>query len=167
VYVIHYPFPKGRLLLGKSEKGLRLVHYLRPEQDGRRLLDSLPGGTTPPIEDRGRFRREIELFDRYFAGEAEDFRSMILDISFGTPNQRRVWMETRKIPYGQTAAYRDIAHRMHHRGYRFIGQALNKNPYLIVIPCHRVIGADGGLRGFGAGLELKRFLLKMEGIPIR
>lgn len=166
MYIIQYPFPTGRLLLGKSEKGLRLVHYLRPEQDSRRFLDSLPGGTAPPIEDRGRFRREIELFDRYFAGEAEDFRSLILDIAFGTPNQRRVWMETRKIPYGQTAAYRDIAHRMHHRGYRFIGQALHKNPYLIVIPCHRVIGADGGLGGFGAGLELKRFLLRIEGIPI-
>lgn len=166
MYIIHYPFPLGRLLLGKSEKGLRLVHYLRREQHSHRFLASLPGGTTPPIEDRSRFDLEIELFDRYFAGEAEDFRSLKLDIALGTPNQCRVWMETRKIPYGQTAAYRDIAHRMHHRGYRFIGQALNKNPYLIIIPCHRVIAADGGLGGFGAGLELKRFLLRVEGIPI-
>ena len=161
-----YPFPQGRLLLGKSERGLCFVHYVRPGKDIRRILDSLPGEPTSIMEDREPFSREIELFDRYFAGEAEDFRSLKLDIIFGTPSQRRVWTEARKIPYGQTAAYRDIALRMHHRGYRFIGQAMNKNPYLIVIPCHRVIGADGGLGGFGAGLELKRFLLRVEGVII-
>lgn len=156
----------GRLLLAKTEKGLCLVQYLPPGRDVRPVLENLRKKNTRLFENGSRFAQEIEKLDRYFAGEAEDFRSLKLDLIFGTPSQRRVWMEARKIPYGRTASYKEIAHRMHHRGYRFIGQALNRNPFLLVIPCHRVISADGGLGGFGAGLPLKRFLLRREGIQL-
>lgn len=166
MYTTIYPFSLGRLLLAKTEKGLCLVQYLPAGRDVRPVLDNLRKKDARQLEDGSRFAQEIERLDRYFAGEAEDFQSLTLDLIFGTPKQRQVWTEARKIPYGQTASYKELAHRMHHRGYRFIGQALNKNPFLLVIPCHRVINADGGLGGFGAGLPLKRFLLLREGIKI-
>ncbi len=108
------------------------------------------------------FGMEEKLFKRYFEGKKEDFTSLTLDFISGTPYQRRVWEEARKIPYGQTATYKSLAHRLKHKGYRSVGQAMSRNPLLIIIPCHRVIGSDGSLTGFGLGLEFKEYLLRLE-----
>lgn len=86
----------------------------------------------------------------------------------GTSFQHRVWDALLKIPYGQTRSYRDIAVTVDcPRGFRAVGMANNRNPIPIFIPCHRVVGADGSLVGYGGGLDLKRRLLALEGIALR
>lgn len=98
----------------------------------------------------------------YFAGERRDFDLPLA--SEGTAWQQKVWGELRRIPFGETASYGDIARRL---GYepvvsRAVGAANGRNPIPIVVPCHRVIGADGTLTGYAGGLERKRTLLALE-----
>ena len=81
----------------------------------------------------------------------------------GTPFQKSVWNALRKIPYGATATYKDIAKSIGNpKAYRAVGLANNKNPIAIIIPCHRVIGSNGELTGYAGGLEIKKSLLKIE-----
>lgn len=81
----------------------------------------------------------------------------------GTEFQKSVWEALRQIPYGQTRSYAQIAEALNNpKGYRAVGMANNKNPILILIPCHRVIGKNGNLKGFAAGLSVKEYLLNLE-----
>lgn len=99
--------------------------------------------------------------DEYFAGKRREFNLPIL--TSGTPFQEAVWRELRKIPYGETASYSEIARAIGRpRAFRAVAQACHVNPIAIIIPCHRVIGADGSLTGYAAGLEIKRQLLGLE-----
>ncbi|MCL2817068.1 MAG: methylated-DNA--[protein]-cysteine S-methyltransferase [Clostridiales bacterium] len=99
--------------------------------------------------------------DAYLSRRLKEFSLPLL--TAGTPFMQKVWEELRKIPYGQTASYKEIAQRIGHpQAQRAVGMANNRNPIPIFIPCHRVIGADGSLVGFGGGLELKRQLLDIE-----
>ncbi|PLV58366.1 methylated-DNA--[protein]-cysteine S-methyltransferase [Thermotoga sp. KOL6] len=100
-------------------------------------------------------KREIE---EYFLGKRKDF-TFPVEIK-GTPFQKRVWAEVRKIPYGQTRTYKEIAAKLN-TSPRAVGQALAKNPLPIYIPCHRVV-SKSGLGGFSAGLEWKKFLIDLE-----
>ncbi len=161
-----YEFPEGKLLLVKSERGLVLAHYLRTPDGIEKALKPLRRNCTDFEHKDDRFLEEKRLFDRYFKGKQEHFASLALDLRLGTPYQQRVWEAARTIPYGKVAAYKDIALKLDSRGYQSVGQALNRNPLIIVVPCHRVISADGSIGGFGAGLELKRYLLGSEGITI-
>ena len=105
--------------------------------------------------------------NRYFAGTLRGF-SLELDL-LGTPFQKCVWEGLRLIPYGRTCSYADIAERIGwpRNASRAIGQANNRNPVAVIVPCHRVIAADGTLGGYGAGLELKEKLLQLEGAAFR
>ncbi len=99
---------------------------------------------------------------QYFDGQRVLFDEP-LDLSEATAFQRRVWSAVRDIPYGETRSYGQIAHQAGSPGAaRAVGRAMATNPVPIVVPCHRVIGSDGNLRGFGGGLDLKRRLLEME-----
>ncbi len=103
----------------------------------------------------------LDQLHEYLRGERREF-SLDLDLR-GTPFQRRVWSELLKIPYGETVAYSDIAARVGNaKALRAVGQAVGANPIPIVIPCHRVVGKDGHLVGFGGGLPLKERLLYLE-----
>lgn len=99
--------------------------------------------------------------DEYFQGRRKTF-----DIpcrTHGTAFQEKVWAALREIPYGETRSYRDIAEAIGHpKAYRAVGMASNANPLFIIIPCHRVIGADGSLTGYGGGLPMKKALLMLE-----
>ncbi len=99
--------------------------------------------------------------DEYFSG-----RRKIFDIPIrlvGTEFQKKVWHALQKIPYGEVRTYKDIAFAVDcPRAFRAVGMANNKNPIPIIVPCHRVIGADGGLTGYAGGLEIKRKLLTLE-----
>ncbi|MDQ3627337.1 MAG: methylated-DNA--[protein]-cysteine S-methyltransferase [Actinomycetota bacterium] len=108
-------------------------------------------------------RARIQL-QEYFAGERRDFDLALAPA--GTAFRRRVWAALRGIPYGQTASYGQIAARlgMASGASRAVGGANGANPIAIVVPCHRVIGADGTLTGFAGGLERKRALLDLEGV---
>ena len=123
----------------------------------------LPGAPTPrllsrptPLLEEG--RRQLE---EYLAGARRAF-SLLLAPQ-GTPFQLRVWRALEAIPYGETHSYRDIAQAVGcPRGFRAVGMANHKNPIPILIPCHRVVGADGGLTGYAGGLGLKARLLALE-----
>ncbi|MEV1076749.1 methylated-DNA--[protein]-cysteine S-methyltransferase [Streptomyces sp. NPDC050211] len=121
----------------------------------------------PPEESFG--SREDTLFSEaedqlksYFAGELTQFT---LELRLhGTPFQRTVWDQLRKIPYGETRSYGDLADALGNPGAsRAVGLANGKNPIGIIVPCHRVVGASGSLTGYGGGLERKRRLLEFEG----
>jgi methylated-DNA-[protein]-cysteine S-methyltransferase len=104
---------------------------------------------------------EIEQLQAYFVGELREF-ALRLEFS-GTPFQCRVWNALRSIPYGETRSYGDIAEQIGSpTAYRAVGLANGHNPIAVIVPCHRVIGANGSLTGFGGGLNRKRLLLDLE-----
>jgi methylated-DNA-[protein]-cysteine S-methyltransferase len=96
----------------------------------------------------------------YFAGDLTVFDLPLAPA--GTPFQRRVWSALRTIPYGKTWSYGELARRIGSAS-RAVGLANGKNPIALIIPCHRVIGSDGSLTGYGGGLDRKRYLLDLEG----
>jgi O-6-methylguanine DNA methyltransferase len=109
----------------------------------------------------------IGKLDRYFKGTLRDFQ-IDLDLQ-GTPFQLRVWEGLLTVPYGRTCSYADLAEKIGwpRHASRAVGQANNRNPVALIVPCHRVIAADGTLGGYGAGLELKERLLRLEGAAFR
>jgi len=133
-----------------SEAGIRAIRL-----DGAAEMPGRECASHPLVE------RAIAQLRAYFAGELRDF-DLPLDMQ-GTAFQKRVWAELRRIPYGETRSYGDIAHAMGApKAVRAVGAANGRNPIPIVVPCHRVIGAGGSLVGYGGGLPLKRFLLDLE-----
>ena len=119
---------------------------------------AFPSGDASPVLDAA-----AEQLESYFAGELTAF-DLPLDLS-GSEFQRRCWLALATIPYGQTVSYGEQARRLGlgPASARAVGAANGQNPLPIVLPCHRVLGADGSLTGFGGGLETKRFLLEHEG----
>jgi methylated-DNA-[protein]-cysteine S-methyltransferase len=141
--------PIGPLGLVASDTGLQAVLF-----DGRRVGVE---GSSPVLEDA------VRQLDAYFAGDLVDF-DLALELD-GTEFQCRCWLALATIPYGQTVSYGEQARRigLGSDRARAVGAANGQNPLPIVLPCHRVIGADGSLTGFGGGLHVKRFLLEHEG----
>lgn len=110
-------------------------------------------------------RAKKQLFE-YFEKKRKNFNLSLLKV--GTPFQILVWNTLEKIPYGETRSYKDIAIAIGNpKAVRAVGMANNQNKIAIFTPCHRVIGADGKLVGYGGGLHIKRFLLELEGIKIK
>ncbi len=102
----------------------------------------------------------------YFKKRQKDF-FIEVDISKGTPFQQRVWSELRKIPYGTTVSYKELAERVGNiRAVRAVANAVGKNPFLVILPCHRVIASNGKIGGFSVGIDKKIILLEHEGIII-
>ena len=117
---------------------------------------------TGDVSDDPRFQNVVTQLREYFAGERTDF-DLPLRPDGGSPFEQRVWQALLQIPYGETASYGEIAARIGHPGKaRAVGRANGRNPIAIVCPCHRVIGSDGSLTGYGGGLDNKRTLLDLE-----
>ncbi|MBQ6108457.1 MAG: methylated-DNA--[Thermoguttaceae bacterium] len=141
-----YSSPIGPIFLRESNGFLVSVHF------------SAEGESSPETPILLQAAREL---DEYFAGRRQTF-DLPLNPT-GTPFQRKVWAELQKIPYGTTISYGELARRIGQpKASRAVGMANHRNPLAIFIPCHRVIGADGSLTGYGGGLEVKRFLLDLE-----
>lgn len=129
-------------------------------------LIALVFGNYGDYDDTPLFREAHCQLDEYFAGQRQQF-SLPLRPE-GTQFQCRVWEALADIPYGAVISYRELAARVDSpRGFQAVGQANGRNPLPILIPCHRVIAANGGLGGYSGGLENKRFLLELEGVRIR
>ncbi len=147
------PSPIGELLLVGDGSTLQRLHMLQAPRPARisATWRSEPQAFAEP-------RRQLE---EYFAGQRTEFD---LPLSMhGTPFQRSVWSALCEIGYGQTASYGQVATRLGQPGAaRAVGIANARNPISIIVPCHRVIGADGTLTGYGGGLERKRYLLELE-----
>jgi methylated-DNA-[protein]-cysteine S-methyltransferase len=148
--------PVGVLTLVASAQGLRLVLWEGED------ADRVAGDTTDADpEAKEVLERAVEQLEEYFAGERTEF-DLPLDPK-GTDFQLQVWQVLRTIPYGQTISYGEQARRLGDvNKSRAVGAANGRNPLSIIVPCHRVIGADGSLTGFGGGLENKAWLLDHE-----
>ena len=153
----------GWLGIAWSERGLAEVSLPQPTMAA--ALGKLPAGgdpALPPPDDLDLITLADRLA-RYFDGETVDFDEQ-LDPAIGTPFQRRVWSICRAIPRGETRAYGQLAQEAGSpRAARAVGQAMARNPWPVIVPCHRVVGSDQRLTGYGGGLEMKRRLLVMEG----
>lgn len=135
-------------------------------RDGRLMHLRMVDQTYEPsrngwVNDDSAFDAAVTQLDEYFAGDRTEFK---LDLEMvGTPFQRRVWDALQTIPYGQTCSYGEIAREIGSPGaFRAVGLANGHNPIGIIVPCHRVIGANGSLTGYGGGLDRKRALLELE-----
>jgi methylated-DNA-[protein]-cysteine S-methyltransferase len=147
--------PIGRLLLMANDDALELIEFARPRWPMPRGVD-WEERETPVLEET---RRQLAA---YFDGRLRDFDVPLAPQ--GTDFQQRVWRALHDVRFGTTCSYLDIARRLGDvRATRAVGAANGRNPIPIIIPCHRVIGANGSLVGYGGGLEIKRFLLAMEG----
>lgn len=145
--------PVGFLLLAANEDGIREVRFSKP---GRGLA-----APSDWQEDPAELREPIRQLRAYFAGELEKFEIRLAPE--GTQFQQRVWAELSKIPYGATVSYGELARRMGNpKASRAVGLANGSNPIPIIIPCHRVIGSNGKLTGYGGGLPVKEKLLALE-----
>ncbi|MFE5711695.1 methylated-DNA--[protein]-cysteine S-methyltransferase [Streptomyces sp. NPDC056501] len=153
--------PLGEMLLvGRLAEGGRAVlrSLSLPGQKGGVEVED--GWTCAP----GAFEDAARQLGEYFAGRRDRF-DLAYDPGVGTEFQRRVWRALEEIPYGTTVSYGDVARLVGSSGagVRAVGTAIGRNPLLVVRPCHRVIGADGSLRGYAAGLDRKERLLGLEG----
>jgi methylated-DNA-[protein]-cysteine S-methyltransferase len=146
--------PAGPLILAGDRDGLHILSFAsgmrpsnvnpawQPDRDG--LLDGV--------------RREL---DKYFSGKLRAFKTPLAFA--GTPFQNQVWTELCRIPYGETISYLELARRIDNpKAVRAVGLANGANPIAIIVPCHRVIGANGSLTGYGGGLPIKKALLALE-----
>ena len=147
--------PCGPLCLAGTAAGLIRVDF----QCGNRPGRCAATWQEPP----GLLRQAVHQLQEYFQGQRQAF-TLPLTPS-GTPFQQRVWQALQHIPFGTTLTYRELAQRLGMpQAARAVGHANGRNPLAIVIPCHRLIGSDGRLRGYAGGLALKRRLLQHEGI---
>ena len=147
-----YDGPEGRLFLAVDDRGRVLrLHFV----DGASPVE--PGWE----RDDAALAPVVAQLDEYFAGDRADFELELAPR--GTPFQLEVWEQLRRIPYGETISYGELAQRVDRPGAaRAVGAANGQNPIAIIVPCHRVIGADGSLTGFGGGLTWKQWLLDRE-----
>jgi methylated-DNA-[protein]-cysteine S-methyltransferase len=143
-----YESPIGPLEVAGTEEGILSIEFSE--------RSSVSAGPPAPC-----LKPCFRQLGEYFAGRRRVF-TLKLDLR-GTPFQKRVWSELLKVPFGRTVAYRDIAAALGNpRSTRAVGGANHRNPVSIVVPCHRVVGADGGLTGYGGGLRRKAWLLAHE-----
>lgn len=145
--------PIGTLLLCGSEDRLSGLSML----DGPRPRRIAPEWR----RDTSGFERTRAQLEEYFAGARQEFDVPLA--LHGTEFEQRVWRHLRSIPYGETRSYGELARRLGDPALaRAVGVANARNPVAVIVPCHRVVGADGSLTGFGGGLERKRALLDLE-----
>ena len=153
MYYTYATSPIGQLLLAGSADALQVIGF--PHGDKARRADIGWERYDEP------FKKTARQLKEYFAGDRQEFE---LDLApDGTTFQVEVLEALRGIPYGETCTYRDIAVAVGRpKAVRAVGNANGRNPLPIVIPCHRVIGSDGSLTGFGGGIEVKHYLLDLE-----
>lgn len=164
-YTSHYASPLGGILLAADGAGLTGLWFEGQKHFARRLEDAHEEREIPLFRDVKRW------LDAYFSGRGPDFMPPLHLI--GTAFEREVWDILRAVPYGSTTTYGEIAAQLArqrglaHMSAQAVGGAVGHNPISIIVPCHRVLGADGSLTGYAGGLERKRSLLALEGAAVR
>ena len=159
IYTAHYTSPLGGITLASDSMALTGLYF-----DGERDFPDLSAAHKKDFPVFGEVMRWLDL---YFAGKEPDFMPPLAPV--GTTFQQAVWEILKTIPYGGTTTYGAIAKRLEKStGKRMsaqaVGGAVGRNPISILIPCHRVIGADGSLTGYAGGLDKKEALLRLEGV---
>jgi len=145
---IYYNSRIGLLEIAGTEKGIASVNFVKKKSRENAPLPAC-------------LKECVSQLDQYFKGKRKEF-SLKMDLK-GTDFQKKVWAQLVKIPYGKTVSYKEVAQAIGKRkATRAVGMANNRNPISIIIPCHRVIGSDGKLVGYGGGLWRKEWLLNHE-----
>jgi methylated-DNA-[protein]-cysteine S-methyltransferase len=148
--------PLGDVLLAATSEGLAGVWFVHRQEhlpDNRHWH----ADDTHPV-----LQAACQQLDDYFEGQRQTF-DLPLSPAWGTPFQRAVWQALQRIPYGRTSTYGNIARDLGNpKAVRAVGAAIGQNPHSIIVPCHRVLGANGSLTGFAGGLDRKKYLLAHE-----
>lgn len=153
LYYYDAPSPIGKVAI--AEEDGYITHVLFAD------TEDINNEKSYRIEKTSLIQNTMKQLDEYFAGERKEF-DLPLKTS-GTDFMKKDWDALRTIPYGQTCSYKDIAIKIGNpKAFRAVGLANNRNPISIIIPCHRVIGANGKMVGYGGGIPIKEFLLKLE-----
>ena len=160
LYYSRMKSPVGPLLMGMSERALVVLEF------DRGLPQMIGGERIEWREAESRTRPVRTQLEEYFAGKRREF-DLELDLR-GTDFRKRCWEELLRIPYGETRSYGEIARAVGNpKGSRAVGQANHYNPIAIIVPCHRVLAGGCQLGGYGGGLPVKAFLLRLEGAEFR
>lgn len=163
IYYHYYSCSVGRLLLLAQNNKLIYIEFEKEQQTTSLEKFTLADSTRGEIWQV--FCKTFTILDRYFQGEKLNFAELDFLAPTGTAFQQAVWQKLREIPYGETTSYSEIATQLGKpTAMRAVGGAVGRNPISILIPCHRVLGKDKTLTGFGGGLPNKRFLLQLEKI---
>jgi methylated-DNA-[protein]-cysteine S-methyltransferase len=146
-FTTYYQSPVGMIEISGNQKGIRSLFFIDAVKKNEPVPDDL--------------KKCMHQLDEYFSRKRKIFE-LPLNVT-GTPFQLKVWRELQKIPFGKTVSYMDLAKKLENvKSIRAIGAANGRNPVSIIIPCHRVIGSDGSLIGYGGGLWRKKWLLEFE-----
>ena len=152
----HLDSPIGVLTLVASDEGLTHVLF-----EGQELADVGLPDDLPEVDDDITLEAAAGQLDEYFGGERREF-DLPLDLT-GTDFQKDAWRALASVPYGETRSYGEQAEAIGRPGaFRAVGAANGRNPIPVILPCHRIVGADGSLTGFAGGLDTKRRLLNLE-----
>ncbi len=147
-YSVLYKSPLGIMEIAASDEAVISIYYRENDYSNIQVSNDILIGC-------------ISQFDEYFAGKRKEFTIQVQPE--GTEFQKKVWDELLKIPYGETISYLELSRRINNeKAIRAVGRANGENPINIIIPCHRVIGSDGSLTGYGGGLWRKKWLLEHE-----
>jgi O-6-methylguanine DNA methyltransferase len=148
-----------KVFVASTKKGVCMVDFLTSENAFLRSLKrQFPGEI---VRDDRKNQKVLSQLKKYLEGDLRRFDGP-LDMR-GTPFEKKVWSALKKIPYGRTRSYKEIAETIGHpKAFRAVGNANGRNSIPLIIPCHRVIESNGGLGGFGHGLKVKKQLLKLE-----
>lgn len=153
-YTYNYSSPLGEILLAANDNGLTGLWFYGAKYFAADLEDARTEKLTPVL------RQTLRWLDIYFSGSEPDFMPP-LELR-GSDFRRRVWAELAKIPYGETVTYGEIAKKLGVKSAQAVGGAVGHNPVSIIVPCHRVLGADGSLTGYAGGTDKKARLLELE-----
>ena len=155
--------PVGEMIVGTDQEGaLRLVDFADYEARMRKLLDRQYGKGKVALEEARKASQATHALARYFKGDLGAIEKLEV-VHGGTAFQRKVWKALRAIPAGRTTSYGALAKKLGFpQAARAVGLANGANPIAIVVPCHRVVGANGSLTGYGGGMHRKEWLLKHE-----
>ena len=163
-YVFHTPFGYAALLY--SINPFNITEILLPCPDKKNIFKKTIGYRAGKNVSHPQALIVIKSIRDYFLGRIESFPPVFFEwMNFGniTRLEKRVFQATAQIPYGQTASYSDVARAVgRQKAYRFVGNTLSKNPFPVIVPCHRVIKSDGSCGGFGGGRDLKMKMLALE-----
>ena len=162
----HFKSPLGPMTLAATTQGLAGLWFEQQRHLPAALMAKSTGQRVWPTDpDHPVLKQAIGQLNDYFTGRRTQF-DLPLDLSGGTAFQQSVWHALLAIPQGTTASYGQISSRIGKpAAVRAVGAAVGRNPVSIIVPCHRVVGADGSLTGYAGGLDRKTALLRLEGVP--
>lgn len=165
MHTCDYESPLGKMLLAADEDGMTGAWFYGQRYFARGLEGAEKDAETGELADSPVLLAARRWLDAYFAGDRPDVANVPL-APRGTAFQRRVWGALLTIPYGETRTYGKLAAKLG-SSPRAIGAAVGRNPISVIIPCHRVVGADGSLTGYAGGLDRKQALLELEQTPAK